>query len=241
MLNHKIFKDCFPVHDGCASGNENDNTSLIRWLHYNWAQYSNIFKFQPIQEIRNYFGEKIAFYFVFLGFYTCWLIPCSIFGLFVFIHGLRTMNNDTYVRESCDLNYNICPSCDSCNFTNLDELCYTAKFTYVFANMATVAYSFLISVLAVVFLEFWKRKNADLAYEWDEPINKSDDLHDQPIRCEYIEAACQEKEFLMRKNPLTGGQEPHVGIEHRLHGKCLSIFSLLFAIVILLTSGLGCP
>ncbi|CAB1336382.1 unnamed protein product, partial [Coregonus sp. 'balchen'] len=41
--------------------------------------------YQPLDHIREYFGEKIAFYFAWLGFYTAWLLPASVVGTFVFV------------------------------------------------------------------------------------------------------------------------------------------------------------
>jgi len=76
---------------------------------------------------------------------------------------------------------------------NSDDLCSIVKFTYIYDNMVTLIYSSCISVWAIVFLEFWKRKNAYLAYKWNIPCNKFDDLDDQPIRCEYVEAANQKR------------------------------------------------
>ena len=43
---------------------------------------------------RKYFGEKVAIYFSWLGFYTMMLIPASIVGVIVFIYGLATLHNN---------------------------------------------------------------------------------------------------------------------------------------------------
>lgn len=42
---------------------------------------------------RAYFGEKIAIYFAWLGFYMQMLIPASIVGLIVFIYGCAISGN----------------------------------------------------------------------------------------------------------------------------------------------------
>jgi hypothetical protein len=46
------------------------------------------FRTQPMNEIRAYYGEEIAFYFSFLGMYTFWLVPPAIAGIFAYIHQL---------------------------------------------------------------------------------------------------------------------------------------------------------
>lgn len=60
-------------------------------LYKNWGSWSNIvsLRFQPLDHVRAYLGEQFAFYFAWLGFYTLMLLPASIVGLIVFIHGLR--------------------------------------------------------------------------------------------------------------------------------------------------------
>lgn len=45
--------------------------------------------------LRNYFGEKIAMYFVFLGFYTEMLSFAAIVGLACFIYGLLSMHSNS--------------------------------------------------------------------------------------------------------------------------------------------------
>lgn len=56
-----------------------------------WARPKNWFIYQPIHIVRQYFGEKLAFYFSWLGFYTTWLVLPSIVGFLVFIYGAITV------------------------------------------------------------------------------------------------------------------------------------------------------
>jgi len=41
---------------------------------------------QPYDEIRDYFGEQIGFYFYFLGHYTTWLMALGVFGFLIFVY-----------------------------------------------------------------------------------------------------------------------------------------------------------
>jgi hypothetical protein len=55
-----------------------------RALNRRWASFKNLFRFQPMWIIRNYFGEYCAFYFAWLGtFISCLWIPV-IFGIIIF-------------------------------------------------------------------------------------------------------------------------------------------------------------
>ena len=49
-----------------------------------------------------YFGEKIAFYFAWLGYYISWLVPASLIGLAVFIYGIVTASQNIigYVKKT---------------------------------------------------------------------------------------------------------------------------------------------
>ncbi|KAJ3213138.1 Anoctamin-7 [Dinochytrium kinnereticum] len=63
------------------------------WLFENWARFrlswSQVLLEQPLRQIRDYFGERIAYYFTWLGFYTLWLwIPAAV-GFIVFLYGIR--------------------------------------------------------------------------------------------------------------------------------------------------------
>ena len=66
-----------------------------------WAKWSRWYKYQPLDHIRDYFGEKIAIYFAWLGFYTGWLLPAAIVGLAVFLYGLFTLDENSIANEVC--------------------------------------------------------------------------------------------------------------------------------------------
>ena len=41
------------------------------------------------------------------------------------------------------------------------------QLTYVFDNYATIVFTIVMSIWMTVFLEFWKRYHAQLAYRWN--------------------------------------------------------------------------
>ncbi len=51
-------------------------------------------KFQPLSLIRSYMGEKVTFYFAFLGFYNQMLIPAALVGVIIFIYGAASVSSD---------------------------------------------------------------------------------------------------------------------------------------------------
>jgi hypothetical protein len=77
---------CFPLHNQKMK----EDMSMI-WLKdsdpKNWL-------WVPIQKIRRYFGEPVAFYFAFMTFYMRWLIFPSIIGFIFFIVQLGTGDID---------------------------------------------------------------------------------------------------------------------------------------------------
>jgi len=77
--------------------------------------FSYIFRYkkQPLWLIRRYFGEKVALYFAWLGFYTKCLYPPAVVGLLCFIYGLGSMDGEDNIpsKEICDSNLaGKCPS-----------------------------------------------------------------------------------------------------------------------------------
>lgn len=62
------------------------NEDTRKDLDKTWAK--NWFRYQPMWKIRNYFGEKIAFYFAWCGILISSLIMPTLLGLAIFIYGL---------------------------------------------------------------------------------------------------------------------------------------------------------
>ncbi len=122
---------------------------------------------------RRYFGEKIGIYFAWLGFYTNSLFSAALLGFICFLYGCLTMATDTISQEVCDdgpaANYTMCPLCDgvACEFWKLGSSCFQVRISRMIDNEATLLFALFMSLWGILFLDFWKRKKNELAYEWD--------------------------------------------------------------------------
>lgn len=75
---------CFPLHDSL----------MLAELSEKWLLLKAGPMKQPFDEIRDYFGEKVTLYFVFLGFFTRLLIPIAAVGVIVFICKMTVDSDD---------------------------------------------------------------------------------------------------------------------------------------------------
>ncbi|XP_067849856.1 anoctamin-9 isoform X2 [Heptranchias perlo] len=182
LLKDGTFKAVFPLHERCCCrgrkvpGSE-DQCRLCKegiWekerkLRLEWAEWKCLFKKQPIDEIREYFGERIALYFAWLGWYTTMLVPAAVFGALVFLYGLVYFGSNQVSKEICNATTVImCPLCDQrCQYWRLNETCFYAKVTQLFDQEITVGFAMLMAIWATVFLELWKRARARAVCSWD--------------------------------------------------------------------------
>uniref|UniRef100_K1QJJ1 Anoctamin n=1 Tax=Magallana gigas TaxID=29159 RepID=K1QJJ1_MAGGI len=168
MIADGHYTDAFPLHEGHWKPGSADNDRKLLFDY--WANWRNCFKIQPLDHVRAYFGEKIAIYFAWLGFYMQMLIPASIIGLIVFIYGCVISGNSYPANEVCDKskNFTMCPLCDfQCPYWKLSAACSHARASRIFDNNATVFFAIFMSFWGTLFLEFWKRKEAALQFKWD--------------------------------------------------------------------------
>jgi len=82
-LTKEIIHNIFPLHD------ETD----LKVLCSEWCHYRKILKSQPLEKVQRYFGETVAMYFAFLGFYTLALIPPAFIGVISFFLGGDNVNS----------------------------------------------------------------------------------------------------------------------------------------------------
>uniref|UniRef100_A0A8B9Q295 Anoctamin n=1 Tax=Apteryx owenii TaxID=8824 RepID=A0A8B9Q295_APTOW len=165
LLDAGIYKAAFPLHDSSFRHPSTDpDCPSERYLLYKeWAHPKNIFKLQPLDFIRRYYGEKIGIYFAWLGFYTNMLTVAAVVGVGCFLYGCLAKDNCTWSQEVCDPNIGgniiMCPQCDkACTYWNLTITCESSKM---------ILLTLFIFWIVTLFLEFWKRRQAELEYEWD--------------------------------------------------------------------------
>ncbi|XP_070622234.1 anoctamin-9 [Erythrolamprus reginae] len=164
LIKKKVFETAFPLHE---------RGKLGRFLKMNWARWKQMLCRQPLEKIRIYFGEKIALYYAWLGWYTCVLLIAAVPGFILFIYGFVSFSQIS--KEICEANTTImCPLCDQkCPFWILSDTCTYAKITHMVDNGGTVLFAMYMAVLATLFLELWKRHRAKIVtdwkmYQWDE-------------------------------------------------------------------------
>ncbi|XP_032976901.1 anoctamin-1 isoform X2 [Rhinolophus ferrumequinum] len=191
LLANGVYSAAYPLHDGDYEGEDVDFNDR-KLLYEEWASYGVFYKYQPIDLVRKYFGEKIGLYFAWLGVYTQMLIPASVVGVIVFLYGCATVNENIPSMEMCDQRHNItmCPLCDkTCSYWKMSSACATARASHLFDNPATVFFSVFMALWAATFMEHWKRKQMRLNYRWD--LTGFEEEEDHP-RAEY-EARVLEK------------------------------------------------
>eukprot|EP01035_Chromulina_nebulosa_P017620 gene17620-23197_t len=130
------FEDCFPLH------NPMERDELARyWLNWSVRPWD-----QPIERIKEYFGEKVGLYFAFLGHYTTWLLPLSFGGLFVVC--------DLAIEAGVD--------------SSVDEA--------LLHGYLVPFFSIFVSFWSQFMLEYWKRYEARLAMEWGQTGFESNEI-----------------------------------------------------------------
>ncbi|ROL52765.1 Anoctamin-9 [Anabarilius grahami] len=159
LLCQGAFESIFCLH-------EKQEQKKLRKKWASWLSVLKLFK-QPVTDVKDYFGEKVALYYLWLGCYTRMLVPAAVIGIVVFLYGLAFFNTSPLIHEVCESNTIMCPRCDiRCKVWNLSDTCTYAKVSQLFDNEGTVVFSMFMAIWATLFLEVWKRHRALYVSKW---------------------------------------------------------------------------
>ncbi|XP_006860883.1 PREDICTED: anoctamin-1 isoform X2 [Chrysochloris asiatica] len=236
LLANSVYSAAYPLHDGDYEGDSVEFNDR-KLLYEEWASYGVFYKYQPIDLVRKYFGEKIGLYFAWLGVYTQMLIPASVVGIIVFLYGCATVDENIPSMEMCDQRYNItmCPLCDkTCSYWKMSSACPTARASHLFDNPATVFFSVFMALWAATFMEHWKRKQMRLNYRWD--LTGFEEEEDHP-RAEY-EARVLEKS-LRKESQNKETDKVKLTWKDRFPAYFTNLVSILFMIAVTFAIVLG--
>ncbi|RHZ74069.1 hypothetical protein Glove_227g72 [Diversispora epigaea] len=160
LIKEKVFIKFYPIHDGLSKvyeeyednndedeDDEEDEAFKIKREENLRMELNEIWVKpwgpQPIEKIREYFGEKLALYFVWIGFYNSWLTVAAIGGIIVVIYGLICALSQNSLSHGI------------------------SGIAVIVDNALTLPYAFFMSIWATLYLESWKRTNVSIQYDWN--------------------------------------------------------------------------
>uniref|UniRef100_A0AAY4BWG8 Anoctamin n=1 Tax=Denticeps clupeoides TaxID=299321 RepID=A0AAY4BWG8_9TELE len=235
LLSNGTYTSAFPLHD-CRywkKARESRCENERHLLYKHWARFLTFYKEQPLNLIRKYYGEKIGIYFAWLGFYTEMLFFAAVMGVICFLYGVLSYEDNVSSKEICDSKIGgiivMCPLCDKkCSYWKLNSTCLSSWQSHLFDNEATVFFAIFMGIWVTLFLEFWKRRQARLEYEWD-LVDFEEEQQQLQIRPEF-ELKCTNR----RLNRITQEMEPFLPLPSKCARFCLSGATVLFWVSICL-------
>ncbi|XP_041789355.1 anoctamin-5b isoform X1 [Chelmon rostratus] len=240
LLSNGTYTAAFPLHD-CRYWKRARNAECEseRYnLYKHWARFLCFYKEQPLNLIRKYYGEKIGIYFAWLGFYTEMLFFAAVMGVICFTYGVLSYDDNISSKEICDANIGgsivMCPLCDKkCPFWKLNSTCLSSWQSHLFDNEGTIFFAIFMGIWVTLFLEFWKRRQARLEYEWD-LVDFEEEQQQLQIRPEF-EIRCTNR----RLNKITQEMEPYLPVTSKCARFCLSAATVVFWISLIVACIIG--
>lgn len=130
--------DMLPLHD----------KKQLTALKKDWYSHKRLWG-QPLDSIQAYFGGSIAFYFSYLDFYTCALIPLAVLGT-----ALALMPHET--GKTATLNAE----------TGVEGVAENPEEEELASPGGLIVMATTCMLWSTLMLELWKRRSSSLAYSW---------------------------------------------------------------------------
>ncbi|CAF0755683.1 unnamed protein product [Adineta ricciae] len=216
LIKIGIYITAYAPHEDCRKDKQMNNTRELLYLH--WARIKHI---QPIELIRAYFGENVALYFVFLGWYTYMLMLPSIIGCFVIIYSTINAFFDIPTIETC-VNISkeyLCPQRTRKKYVSIGNDCLTKRFSTVFDNYSTHMFGVFMIFWVLCLRRFWQRYLARFQYYWSV---YEDERRHELTRSSFLIQSTQTK-----INRINGIEEPFISLWIVLVCRLLSVLVLL--------------
>ncbi|KAJ3274039.1 Anoctamin-6 [Terramyces sp. JEL0728] len=144
LVEMSVFKEYYMLHDGPATEKnhidiKNQEYNLSKSFRLDLKRFHTQFGYllNPVEEIREYYGETVAFYFAWIEYYSIWLIGAIVIGVVAIAYGIYTS-----MAQQQPL------------FSVLD-------------NKGTPFFAFAISIWSIYFVKYWKRQSNYLSFIWD--------------------------------------------------------------------------
>ncbi|XP_021363024.1 anoctamin-4-like isoform X2 [Mizuhopecten yessoensis] len=191
-------------------------------------RWTSLYKYQPLMKIRNYFGEKIAFYFAWSGLLITSLWVPMLLGFAIFLYGLylSITGKSTTLPYQSSTTTTLAPNTTAApeDVSSLAGLALEI-IKSSFDNEVTPYFALIICIWGTLFLELWKQKCARCAYLWDVQEYEAN----EPDRPEFFSTTFKE-------DPVTKAKEMYFPTKKQNIRYLTSFSTLMFMILIVLTS-----
>ncbi|XP_013166643.1 PREDICTED: anoctamin-9-like isoform X2 [Papilio xuthus] len=176
LMKRNIVIDAYALHDGPYFITQDaTNINARQILFYNWVGFRNIFTRQPLNVVHEYFGPKVAMYFVYFGLYNIFLAIASIGALTTLF--LAVFLNENYMdlrTEICNRqNESICFDCMPitnglrCYYDTIDAFCYYYKINVLIDNKYAPYFAAFILLWGMCFTSYWYGREKYFNWIWE--------------------------------------------------------------------------
>ncbi|KAI9327397.1 calcium-activated chloride channel-domain-containing protein [Obelidium mucronatum] len=245
LLSHRIYLDFFPTHDEDIDSPVTkgkikltkredlacENVSSLRTRLIRQWVYGPMFRLEkPVDLIREYFGEEVAFYFVYLEFYNRCLGYSALCGLIVFLYGIyeyldyqSTMSKSHLYTRGAPTHDPISNLTDSHSNTTTSPINSGGghgpkddSWHKLFDNALTPWFALFMSLWSVCYTIAWSRREKYYAFKWS-----MHNYNPPPLRRVEFHAVG------VKKSPVTNKKEQYFPEESRSIRQIISFLVLL--------------